>query len=114
MFGSAIEGGAVFEGESQAAIHIGRGVAQLATPELFPEGGNLVVLLFQNSEEVLHRTAPVPDVADLLCDRILLVLGLLELLDESIEALVVFGLGLRDRCGSGSHLLDQAIEYFHH
>ena len=97
MSGSALEGGAVLEGESQAAIRIGRGVVQQATPELFAEGGNLAVLLFQNSEEVLHRAAPFEDVADLLRDGVLLGLGLFELLAEGIEALVVFGLVLHDR-----------------
>ena len=67
--GSAREGGAIFEGEGQAAIRVGRGVVQQAAPELFAEGGDLAVLLFQNPEEVLHRAAPVPDVADLQCDR---------------------------------------------
>ena len=95
--GSALEGGAVFEGEGQAAIRIGRGVVQQAAPELFAESGDRAILLFQNPEEVLHCAAPVPDVADLLCDRILLGLGLLELLAEGIETLVVFGLVLRDR-----------------
>ena len=60
--GSALEGGAVFKGEGQAAIRVGRGVVQQATPELFAEGSDLAVLLFQNPEEVLHRAAPVPDV----------------------------------------------------
>ena len=46
MSGSALEGGAVFEGKSQAAIRIGRGVVQQAAPELFAEGGDLAVLLF--------------------------------------------------------------------
>ena len=71
MCGSALKGRAVFEGERQAAIRVGRGVVQQATPELLAEGGDLAVLLFQNPEEVLHRAAPVSDVADLLCDRIL-------------------------------------------
>ena len=44
--GSALEGGAVFEGEGQAAIRIGRGIIQQAAPELFAEGGDLAVLLF--------------------------------------------------------------------
>jgi hypothetical protein len=95
--GSALEGRAVFEGEGQAAIRVGRCVVQQAAPELFTEGGDLAVLLFQNPEEVLHRATPVPDVADLLRDRILLDLGLFELLAEGIETLVVFGLVLRDR-----------------
>ena len=82
MCGSALEGGAVFEGEGQAAIRVGCGVVQQAAPELFAEGGDLAVLLLENSEEVLHRAVPVPDVADLLRDRILLGLGLLELLAE--------------------------------
>ena len=42
MSGSALEGGAVLEGESQAAIRIGRGVVQQGTPELFAEGGALM------------------------------------------------------------------------
>ena len=54
MSGSALEGGAVFESEGQAAIRVGRGVIQQAAPELFAEGGDLAVLLFQNPEEVLH------------------------------------------------------------
>ena len=62
--GSALEGRAVFEGEGQAAIRIGRGVIQQAAPELFTEGGDLGVLLLQDAEKVLHRAAPVPDVAD--------------------------------------------------
>ena len=33
MCGSALEGGAVFEGEGQAAIRVGRGVVQQAAPE---------------------------------------------------------------------------------
>ena len=70
-------------------------------------------MLFQNPEEVLHRAAPVPDVADLLCDRILLGFGLLELLAEGIEALVVLGLVLRDRSVLPDHLLDHAVEHFH-
>lgn len=69
MSGSALEGGAVFESERQAVIRVGCGVVQQAAPELFAEGGNLAILLFQNPEEVLHRAAPVPDVADLLCER---------------------------------------------
>ena len=89
MSGSAFEGGAVFEGEGQAAIRIGRGIIQQAAPELFAEGGDLAVLLFQNPEEVLHRAAPVADIADLLRDCILLGFGLFELLAEGIEALVV-------------------------
>ena len=113
MSGSALEGGAVFEGEGQAAIRVGCGVVQQAAPELFAEGGDLAVLLFQNPEEVLHRAAPVPDVADLLCDRILLGLGLLELLAEGIEALIVLGLILRDRSILPDHLLDHAVEHFH-
>ena len=93
--GSALEGGAVFEGEGQAAIRVGRGVIQQAAPELFAEGGDLAILLLQNPEEVLHCTAPVKDVADLLGDLILLGLCLLELLAEGIEALLVLGLVLR-------------------
>ena len=50
MPGSALEGGAVFEGEGQAAIRVGRGVVQQAAPELFAEGGDLAVLLLQNPE----------------------------------------------------------------
>ena len=93
--GSALEGRAVFEGEGQAAIRVGRGVIQQAAPELFAEGGDLAVLLLQDAEEVLHRAAPVEDVADLLGDRVLLGLNLLELLAEGIEALFVLGLVLR-------------------
>ena len=89
MSGSALEGGAVFEGEHQAAIRVGHGIVQQVTPALFAEGGDLAVLMFQNPEEVLHLAVPVPDAADLLCDRILLGLGLLELLAEGIEAFVV-------------------------
>ncbi len=111
--GSALESGAVFECECQAAIRVGRGVVQQAAPELFAEDGDLAVLLFQNPEEVLHRAAPVPDVADLLCDRILLGLGLLELLAEGIEALVLLVLVLRDRSVLPDHLLDHAVEHFH-
>ena len=111
--GSALEGGAVFEGEGQATICVGRGVVQQAAPELLAEGGDLAVLLFQNPEEVLHRAAPVPDVTDLLSDCVLLGLGLLELLAECIEALVVFGLVLRDRSVLPDHLLDHAVEHFH-
>jgi hypothetical protein len=43
--GSALEGGAVFESEGQAAIRVGRGVVQQAAPELFVEGGDIVVLI---------------------------------------------------------------------
>ena len=111
--GSALEGGTVFEREGQAAIRVGRDVVQQAAPELLVEGGDLAVLLFQNPEEVLHRAAPVPDVADLLRDRILLGLGLLELLAEGIEALVVLSLVLRDRGVLPDHLLDHAVEHFH-
>ena len=96
MSDSALKGGAVFEGEGQAAIRVGCGVVQQAAPELLVEGGDLAVLLFQNPEEVLHRAAPAPNVADLLCDLILLGLGLLEFLAEGLEALVVFGLVLCD------------------
>ena len=103
--GSALEGGAVFEGEGQAAIRVGRGVVQQAAPELFAEGGDLAVLLFQNPEEVLHRAAPFEDVTDLLCDRILLGFSLFELLAEGIKALVVFGLVLRDRSVLPDHYL---------
>ena len=95
MSGSALEGGAIFEGEVQAAIRVGRGVVQQAAPELFTEGGDLAVLLLQDAEKVLHRTSPVEDVADLLGDLILLGLCLLELLAEGIEALLVLGLVLR-------------------
>ena len=90
--GSSLEGRAVFEGEGQAAIRVGRGVIQQAAPELFAEGGDLAILLLQDTEEVLHRAASVEDVADLLGDRILLGLGVLELLAEGIEALFVLGL----------------------
>ena len=55
MSSSALEGRAVFEGEGQAAIRVGRGIVHQTAPELFAEGGNLAVLLFQNSEEVLHH-----------------------------------------------------------
>ena len=61
--GSALEGRAVFEGEGQAAIRVSRGVVQQAAPELLAEGGDLAVLLLENPEEVLHRAAPVEDVA---------------------------------------------------
>jgi len=54
MSGSALEGEVVFEGEHQAAIRVGRGVVQQAAPERFAEGGDLVVLLLQNPEIVLH------------------------------------------------------------
>ena len=90
---SALEGRAVFEGEGQAAIRVGRGVIQQAAPELFAEGGDLAILLLQDTEEVLHRAASVEDVADLLGDRILLGLGVLELLAEGIEALLVTSCG---------------------
>ena len=113
MSGSAFEGGAVFEGEGQAAIRVSRGVVQQAAPELLAEGGDLAVLLLENPEEVLHRAAPVPDIADLLCDCILLGLGLFELLADGLEALVVFGLVLRDRGILPDHLLDHAVEHFH-
>ena len=91
--GSALEGGAVFEGKGQAAIRVGRGIIQQAAPELFAEGGDLAVLLLQDAEKVLHRTSPVEDVADLLDDRILLGLSILELLAEGIEALLVTSCG---------------------
>ena len=48
--GSALEGGAVFECKGQAAIRVCRGVVQQAAPELFTEGGDLAVLLFQDAE----------------------------------------------------------------
>ena len=60
MSGSALEGGAVFEGEGQAAIRVGRCVVQQAAPELFTEGGDLAVLLFQNPEEVLQSCRAGP------------------------------------------------------
>ena len=41
MSGSALEGGAVFESEHQAAIRIGRSIVQQAAPELFVESGDL-------------------------------------------------------------------------
>ena len=84
MSGSALEGGAIFEGEVQAAIRVGRGVVQQAAPELFAEGGDLAVLLFQDS-----------------------------LLAECIEALVVLCLVLSDRSVLPDHLLDHAVEHFH-
>ena len=37
MSDSALEGGAVFEGEGQAAIRVGCGVVQQAAPELLVE-----------------------------------------------------------------------------
>ena len=111
--GSALEGRAVFEGEGQAAIRVGRGVVQQAAPELFTEGGDLAVLLLQDAEEVLHRAAPVEDVADLLGDRVLLGLSLLELLAEGIEALFVLGLVLRHRGVLSNHLLEHPVEHFH-
>ena len=111
--GSALEGGAVFEGEGQAAIRVSRGVVQQAAPELLAEGGDLAVLLLENPEEVLHRAAPVPDIADLLCDCILLGLGLLELLADGLEALVVFGLVLRHRCVLPDHLLEHPVQDLH-
>ena len=52
MSGSALEGGAVFEGEGQAAIRVGCGVVQQAAPELFTEGRDLAVLLLQDAELV--------------------------------------------------------------
>ena len=55
MSGSALKGRAVFEGERQAAIRVGRGIIEQAAPELFAEGGDLAVLLFQNPEKVHHR-----------------------------------------------------------
>ena len=103
--GSALEGGAVFESEGQAAIRVGRGVVQQAAPELFAEGSNLAVLMFQNPEEVLHHATPFEDVTDLLCDRILLGFSLFEFLAEGIKALVVFGLVLRDRSVLPDHYL---------
>ena len=48
----SLESGAVFECECQAAIRVGRGVVQQAAPELFAEGGDLAVLLFQDSEDL--------------------------------------------------------------
>ena len=105
MSGSALEGGAIFEGEGQAAIRVGRGVVQQAAPELFAEGSNLAVLMFQNPEEVLHHATPFEDVTDLLCDRILLGFSLFEFLAEGIKALVVFGLVLRDRSVLPDHYL---------
>ena len=54
MSGSALEGGAIFESEHQAAIRIGRGVVQQTAPELFAEGGDLAILLLQNPEKVHH------------------------------------------------------------
>ena len=92
LSGSALEGGAVFKREGQASVSVSRGVVQQAAPELFAEGGDLAILLLQDTEEVLHRAASVEDVADLLGDRILLGLGVLELLAEGIEALFVLGL----------------------
>ena len=111
--GSALEGGAVFECKGQAAIRVCRGVVQQAAPELFTEGGDLAVLLFQDAEEVLHRAAPVKNVADLLGDRVLLGLSLLELLAEGIEALFVLGLVLRHRGVLPDHLLDHSVQHFH-
>ena len=113
MSSSALEGRAVFEGERQAAIRVGRGVVQQAAPELFAEGSNLTVLLFQNPEKVLHHAAPFEGFADLLCDRILLGFSLFEFLAEGIKALVVFGLVLRDRGVLPDHLLDHAVEHLH-
>ena len=55
--GSALESGAVFECECQAAIRVGRGVVQQAAPELFAEGGDLAVLLFQDSEDLKYYYA---------------------------------------------------------
>ena len=52
MSSSALEGRAVFEGEGHAAIRVGCGVVQQAAPELFAEGGDLAVLLFQDSEDL--------------------------------------------------------------
>ena len=46
MSGSALEGGAVFEGERQAAISVGRGVVQQSAPERFTEDGDPANLLF--------------------------------------------------------------------
>ena len=113
MSGSALKGGAIFESEGQATIRVGRCVLQQAAPELFAEDGDLAVLLLQNPEKILHRAAPVPDVADPLRDGILLRLGLLEFLAEGIEAFVVLGLVLSDRSVLPDHLLDHAVEHFH-
>ena len=58
MFGSALEGGAVFEGGGQAAICVGRGVVEQAAPELFAEGSDLVVSSKQKLDDhpvVLYR-----------------------------------------------------------
>ena len=43
MPGSALEGGAIFESEGQAAIRVGRGVVQQAAPKLLAEGSALNV-----------------------------------------------------------------------
>ena len=50
MSGSALEGGAVFEGEGQAAIRVGRGVVQQAAPER--QGMVLCAQLFVSTETV--------------------------------------------------------------
>ncbi len=53
MSSSALEGGAVSEGERQAAIRVGCGVVQQAALELFAEGGDLAVLLLENPEKAV-------------------------------------------------------------
>ena len=60
MSSSALEGGAVFEGEGQASVSVGRGVIQQPAPELFAEGGDFAVLPFQDSEEVRSAVQPHP------------------------------------------------------
>jgi len=91
-----------------AVIRVGCGVVQRATPELFAEGGYLVVLLFQNLEEVLHRVASVPDAADLLCDGTLPGLVHLVFLAGEIEG-VVDGEGQICRSGQSAAVVIQFL-----
>jgi len=113
MRSSALEGGVVFGDKGPVAIRVSRGAIQQTAPELFAEFGELAILLFQDAEEVLHRAATEPDVADLLGDGILFGLSILELLAEGIKAPVVLGMILHNCSVLADHLLDHAIQLLH-
>ena len=97
MSGSALEGGAVFEREGQAAIRVSRGVVQQTAPELLVEGGDLAVLLFQNPEESGLRGVPGLHIADPIAVLAVFLLGGVKALAQVVEAFLVLGLIERDR-----------------
>ena len=96
--GSCVDGLPDFEGEGHPAIGVDGDVVQQACPEAFPEGGDLAVLLLQEFQGILYLSLPGLLVADLPGDFFVLGLGSVKPAAQGIEALLVLGLILRERC----------------